>query len=81
MCLQRAPEKYITGAALDRAALVSITSELSGFIILIDLNDKREYNYYQLPLQDINVFHSNLGQKSGLRRFTRVRDPEERILS
>jgi hypothetical protein len=31
MCLRRAPEKYIAGAALDRAALgYSLTRELAG---------------------------------------------------
>jgi hypothetical protein len=32
MCLRRAPEKYITGAALDRAALVYKRGESQGFL-------------------------------------------------
>jgi hypothetical protein len=35
MCLRRAPEKYIAGAALDRAALgVEISNDVIGFFQL-----------------------------------------------
>jgi hypothetical protein len=62
-------------------SLHSIRSELSGFIILTYFNDKRECNScHQLPLHVRDVFHSNLGRKSGLRLYTHIRDPEKRIL-
>jgi hypothetical protein len=47
MCLRRAPEKYITGAALDKAALKSRSVSLHFLVITRNKNEKKN-NYNNL---------------------------------